>query len=91
MQQVYEDHEGKVIILGVNLTPTETNPEEIDAFIEDFGLTFPNVLDLEGDVMSTYQVVAYPTTFAIDAEGIIHEVFRGAINSEIMNKTLKKM
>lgn len=91
MQQVYEDHEGEAIILGVNLTPTETKPEAIDAFIEDFGLTFPNVLDQEGDVMSTYQIIAYPTTFAIDSEGIIHEVFRGAINSEIMNETLKKM
>mgnify|MGYP001210657066 CR=1 FL=1 len=91
MQQVYDDHEGDVVVLGVNLTPTETDPEAIEPFIEDFELTFPIVLDHEGDVMTTYQVIAYPTTFAVDSQGIIREIFRGAINTEIMNEALKKM
>lgn len=91
MQQLYEDHEGNVIVLGVNLTPTESNPEAVGPFIEDFELTFPIVLDDEGDVMMAYQVIAYPTTFAIDSDGIIREIYRGAINTEIMNETLQKM
>jgi len=91
MQQIYEDHGGDVVVLGVNLTETETDPDAIEPFIEDFELTFPIVLDREGDVMTTYRVTAYPTTFAIDSQGIIQEVYRGAINTKIMNEVLKKM
>lgn len=91
MQQVYEEHDGDVVVLGVNLTLTETDPEAVEPFIVDFELTFPIVLDYGGDVMTTYQVIAYPTTFAVDSRGIIREIYRGAISAGIMNEALKRM
>ncbi|MFD0958903.1 TlpA family protein disulfide reductase [Paenibacillus chungangensis] len=90
MEKVYNEHEDAVV-LGVNLTHTEKNSGDIDAFVQDFGLTFPIVFDSEGDVSDIYRVTAYPTTYMIDQNGIIHEIYMGAINEEIMNRSLATM
>lgn len=92
MQKFYEDYQSKdVVILGVNLTPTEKNPDNVQAFVKEQQLTFPIVLDKEGDVMQTYQVVAYPTTFLLDSDGVIREKFQGAINYDIMKEAVSNI
>lgn len=92
MQKFYEDYEAKdVVILGINLTPTEAKEDQISAFVEEQKLTFPIVLDQEGEVMQTYEVMAYPTTFVLDTRGVIQEIFQGAINYEIMEETISKI
>ncbi|MBM6996316.1 TlpA family protein disulfide reductase [Paenibacillus sp. DXFW5] len=88
MQQFYEDYQKDTVILGVNLTSTEDSPKDVRPFIEEFGLTFPIVMDEEGALMADYTVIAYPTTFVLDEQGVIREIFRGAINYEIMQKTV---
>ncbi|QSF42470.1 MULTISPECIES: TlpA disulfide reductase family protein [Paenibacillus] len=87
-KQFYEDFQKDTVILGVNLTSTEEKIEDIRPFIEEFGLTFTIVLDEEGDTMMDYGVIAYPTTYFINEQGVIREIFRGAINYEIMQNTI---
>ncbi|MFC4600266.1 TlpA disulfide reductase family protein [Cohnella hongkongensis] len=92
MQKFYEDYqEEDVVILGVNMTLTEKNPDGVQTFVNDEQLTFPIVLDEEGEVMQDYQVVAYPTTYLLDSKGVIRETFRGAINYEIMEKYVSQI
>ncbi len=92
MQKFYEDYEAKdVVILGVNLTPTEKNRSVVQDFIQEQQLTFPIVLDQEGEVSQAYKVVAYPTTYFLDADGVIREKFQGAINYDVMEKVLQGM
>jgi len=92
MQQLYEDYKDKdVVILGVNVTPTEKTFEGIQTFIEKEQLTFPIVLDEEGDITYQYQIMAYPTTYILDGRGIIQEKFRGAINYEMMKDVLTRI
>ncbi|OAB42472.1 TlpA family protein disulfide reductase [Paenibacillus glacialis] len=91
MEKLYKDYEEDVVVLSVNLTQTEKNQSDVIAFVEDFGLTFPVVMDIEGDVATTYQIFTYPTTYIIDSQGIIQEIFKGAINYEIMEKAITKV
>jgi peroxiredoxin len=93
MQKFYEEHQSKddVVILGVNLTPTEEKLDAIRTFVDDQGLTFPIVLDPDGDVMQTYQVMAYPTTYILDTKGVIREKFQGAINYDIMKEAVSQI
>lgn len=91
MEKFYIDNENDVVVLAVNLTNTEKNRANVSDFVEDFGLTFPVVMDEEGDVSSTYQVIAYPTSYIIDSQGIIQEVFQGAINYDIMEKAISRI
>ncbi|CAM3792291.1 peroxiredoxin family protein [Marinicrinis lubricantis] len=92
MEKFYNDFKTEeVVILGVNLTHTEESVANVPIFVADFGLTFPIVFDEKGQVSKLYQVVAYPTTYLIDSDGIIREKFQGAINYEIMDQSVSKM
>ncbi|MNO91860.1 Sporulation thiol-disulfide oxidoreductase A precursor [compost metagenome] len=91
MQRFYKEFSDEVVVLGVNMTSIDKGMEAIQAFTEEYGLTFPIALDQEGDVMDTYQITAYPTTYAVDQEGIIRAKFIGAIDYEIMKKAVDKM
>lgn len=91
MEKVYEQHEEDTVVLGVNLTHTEKNTSDIEAFEQDFELSFPILLDAEGSVSDNYRIVAYPTTYMIDRNGVIHEIYMGAINDEVMNRSLATM
>lgn len=91
MEKFYKDYEKDVVVLAVNLTHTEKKGDGVNTFVEDFGLTFPVVMDVKGDVSSTYQVFAYPTSYIIDSQGIIQEIFEGAINYDIMKKAISRI
>ncbi|MGG1660789.1 peroxiredoxin family protein [Brevibacillus sp. NRS-1366] len=92
MQKFYEDYQAKdVVILGVNLTPSEKNMDVVKDFVQGQQLTFPIVLDQKGEVTQTYQVVAYPTTYMLDSNGVIREKFQGAINYEVIEKAISNM
>jgi peroxiredoxin len=54
------------------------------AFAGEQGLSFPIVFDEEGEATRLYQVRALPTTFFIDASGIIQEVVAGGPMAEAL-------
>lgn len=92
MQNIFQDFKAKdVVILGVNMTLTEENLEDVQTFVNEQQLTFPIVMDEKSDVVQTYQVVAYPTTYLLDTEGVILEKFQGAISYEIMEKYISRI
>jgi len=69
----------ELVILAVNV---RESIEAVQSFIDNQGLTFPVLLDSEGDVDAVYQPPWFPTTFFIDAEGIIREVKEEPFNSQ---------
>lgn len=92
MEKFYKDYQDKqVVILGVNLAHTESSVEDVQRFVKNYGLTFPIVSDEKGKISSRYQVVAYPTSYVIDSQGVIRNKFQGAINEEMMIKTFKAL
>jgi len=70
-----------VIILGLNLTDQDSL-NEVDAFVQEFELTYPILLDRDGTVGLMYQLNGLPTTFFINREGIIRTVVVGGPMSE---------
>ena len=91
MQKLYEEQDVPVEILAVNLTATERSEEDIESFVQDFGLTFPILMDINSEVTEKYKVQAYPTSYMIDSEGRIAFVAPGAMNKELMAQEVKKM
>lgn len=65
-------------VIGVNLTRDELSrgqdTDDVQAFLDQYGVTFPIVLDLEGDITNAYRVFPLPTSFFIDPEGQIRYV-----------------
>lgn len=82
MQEVYEAYEGQgFTILAVNTTYQDQKESAI-AFSQSLGLTFPILFDLDGEVARQYQVRAMPTSFFIDAEGVVQRMVVGGPMSE---------
>ncbi|MFC3746159.1 peroxiredoxin family protein [Paenibacillus sp. GCM10012306] len=92
MQSIYENYQSEdVVILGVNMTLTEKALGDVQPFVQEQKLTFPIVLDEEGELLQTYQIVAYPTTYVLDADGVVREKVRGAMNYEMMSELLAEV
>jgi thiol-disulfide isomerase/thioredoxin len=64
-------------ILAVNF---RENKKTVDAFTEQFNLSFPVSLDLSGRINRIYGVEAFPTTYILDREGKIVTRVVGSLN-----------
>ena len=54
----------------------------VQSFIDSKGLTFPALLDSDEAVSKMYQISTIPTTFFIDADGIIKRIKSGRFTSQ---------
>ena len=69
MEVLYNRFKDKGLeILAVNC---EESQEDVTAFMKDYRLTFPALLDGDGRVNNSYGIQAIPTTFLIDRNGRI--------------------
>lgn len=83
--------EKDVEILAVNVTETEKSSDGIGSFIDEYEMDFPVLMDEASEVVNEYKVMAYPTSYIIDEEGIIQFVAPGAMNYDIMVREYDKM
>ncbi|HLO14688.1 MAG TPA: TlpA disulfide reductase family protein [Anaerolineales bacterium] len=77
--KIYKDVD--VVILGVNLTDQDSL-KDVQSFVEEFGLTYPILLDRDGAIGLLYQLNGLPTTFFINRQGVIRTVIVGGPMSE---------
>lgn len=70
-------------IVSVNVTAVEGhNLEYVIKYIRSKGYLFPIYFDLEGEVAKQYLVRSFPTTYIIDADGTVKNIYIGEINKE---------
>lgn len=89
LEQLSVDHP-ELVILGVNLTAQDTLAD-VKAMVDRFDLTFPILLDETGQIGGLYQVQGLPTSFFIDAQGIIRRVQVGALLPEYVEEALAEI
>ena len=63
------------MVLAVNLNEPV---ERVQEFVDFFGLTFPVLVDSQGETGILYNAAALPTTYFVDNDGIIGGIKRGA-------------
>ena len=78
LQELYGSGED-VTVLAVNIKERQ---EDVEVFIRDAGYTFPVLLDENGEAASAYRVRGLPTTFAVNADGVITAVRIGAFDAQ---------
>lgn len=82
LEKAYKQYkDSDAMILGVNLT-NQDSVRDVEAFVQEFGLTYPILLDRDGSVGYLYQVNGLPTTFFVNRDGIIRTVLVGGPMSE---------
>jgi cytochrome c biogenesis protein CcmG, thiol:disulfide interchange protein DsbE len=77
-----------VQIIGVDIQDTV---EAGQKFIDQFGITFPNVRDVGGKVSVEYGVYGVPETFFVDRQGRIRAKHVGALTDEVFRGHLDKL
>jgi peroxiredoxin len=84
IQTIYTEYKDQgFTVLAVNMTYQDTFAE-IAPFVEQYGLTFPILLDQNASVGPAYQLRSLPSSFFIDREGIIREVVIGGPMAEAL-------
>ena len=86
IQAAYEQLQASgVEIVGINLRHQEEvgakGDEAVRSFVKNFGVTYPIVLDADGEVARLYQISPIPTSYFIDAAGNIRYVYVGTLTA----------
>jgi thiol-disulfide isomerase/thioredoxin len=88
LEKSYQNHAGGFTILAVN---AGESPEQIHDFIKQMGLTFDILLDPQNKVQGLYRLRGYPTSFFIDAEGIIRVQQIGPLSEKQLETYLQRV
>ncbi|MGC8856316.1 MAG: TlpA disulfide reductase family protein [Anaerolineae bacterium] len=87
LQKLYEEYRNQgLLVLAVNST-VQDKPAAIPGFVQQYGLTFPILLDEDGEVSRAYQLRSLPSSYFIGRDGIIREVVIGGPMSEALLRT----
>lgn len=88
LQESWLRHREQVLFVGVNTQDTQDKAEK---FIQQFGITYPNVHDPRGKVGIDYGMYGVPETFAISAEGRVLERYAGSISPEKLEAMVREV
>jgi cytochrome c-type biogenesis protein CcmF len=84
LQTVWEEYQEKgVTFLGISVPELETKVEDM---IADFGVTYPNALDVVAPVQ--YRITGVPETFVIDRQGRVAYVQIGPVSAQRLREEL---
>lgn len=78
LQAAAERYDDRVLIVGIDQGEEAAT---VQAYVDKLGLTFPIPMDTEFAVSELYNVRGLPTTFFIDSEGVIRQIWLGEMNS----------
>ena len=73
--QVYKDQ--GVQVLAVNIAESDL---KVRTFAEQYGMTFPTLIDITRSVMQAYNVKPLPTTLLINPDGKIVKIITGEMS-----------
>ena len=69
----------EAVILGV---ASKDGPAEAERFLDDLGITYPNVFDDSGQIRVALGLTAYPTTYVFGADGQLRARVNGGISEQ---------
>lgn len=86
MQEFYEEkaEEYDAEILSINITTNESSSQAVEDFVKENALTFPVLLDENGEQTNTFATITIPTTYLVDKNGIIMKRIIGPMSKEQM-------
>ncbi len=85
LNQMAQEYSGNLVVLGINYAENEAVVRE---FISTGNITFPILLDETGQVANLYFVRNYPTTFFIDADGMLRAQHIGLLSEDLLARYL---
>jgi len=84
MEELHKKHPELVILL----VDSKESPEVVQAFVDEFSITHPVLLDMDGAVSKLYQIFAIPTEIFIDKDGVMRAKIIESVTPELLAEKL---
>jgi cytochrome c biogenesis protein CcmG/thiol:disulfide interchange protein DsbE len=81
LQQLHDKYGDRLDVYGVNATNYDRE-RQARSFVDEHELTFPILMDRDGEVVALYKVAQFPTSLLIDQNGIVRKRVTGVIPKE---------
>ena len=79
------DNEG-IEFVGLNLSESS---DAVRIFKDEFDINFPLLLNQDGKLTEIYQPIGLPTSWFIDADGVVRYVFAGPMTKDMLTGILE--
>ena len=87
-QAVARKYNGQIAVIGVD----DGQPAPVVAsFVSEMGMTYPVPLDEDSAVSRTYRVNSLPTTYFVDADGIVRNIHMGIISQAVLEEKIAQL
>ncbi|OUN22429.1 cytochrome c biogenesis protein CcdA [Pseudoflavonifractor sp. An85] len=95
LQAIYEDYgknEKDLVVLGITAPNLgdEGSVEDITAFLEENGYTYPTLMNEDASLFYAYGISSFPTTFMIDKNGNVYGYVPGALSRESFDNIIQQ-
>lgn len=90
LQDVWRGYGDELTVIGIQ-TLDRGRQAAGRAFINEFGLTFPNVVDDDSRIGRNYGLFGVPETFFIAADGTLVEKYAGILTPEVLENNIRRL
>ncbi len=88
LNKVSRELKGEVDFIGINIEDDSTKALQL---MQDFGISYPSVIDRSGDTRAPLTIPGPPVTYFVTSQGVITGRWDGAIpNEKTFNSLLQK-
>jgi thiol-disulfide isomerase/thioredoxin len=81
LEQTAQTYADQLVVIGIDYGE---DAQTVAAYVQEIGIHFPIALDEDGQVSERYYVRSFPTTFFVDAEGVLRAQHLGALTDKLM-------
>jgi peroxiredoxin len=91
LEKLYHEYRQKgMVIISVNAIDQDS-VDKVQGIVDQFGMTFPVLLDQGSQFANLYQAIFFPTTVLVDASGVIREIKLGDSTEPELRLSLDKL
>ncbi len=87
LQEFFTQYGEKIHVIGINWND---HPTIVQEFLDQYGITYTNLLDTNGKIFVLYELTGLPTSFFIDEDGIIRGKWLGSMSVADMITAFEK-
>ena len=88
LEQTWQDYQDQgVQFFGIAYKDADSKAQ---AFLDEFGVTYPSALDPSNRTPRAYGVTGVPETFVVDRQGLLVHHFLGAITQDQLSQEIER-
>lgn len=88
LKNLYDKYKADFDLYGINMTRND-DKADVKKFVEQYKLSFPILLDLDGKVADKFRFNFIPTSFLIDRNGVVVDVINVLSAKELERRITK--